>query len=207
MGNLFGDDTNHQCYKRYTLTQPLAACEAGVEQSLPNVALGFDKRFFERDPQAAVVASVSGSSMVVEGPWNTPYTFTWFESLEDMFQPGDEIDVSGDLEWHVVVGPRFTVAQSSIGAFSPQTPGRPVEDGPEVDYVPTCQTSSSDPVWGVEATLGDDRVDVAQGTRGSIGEWEILFHGAISSPGSSTACLVAEGNFQAMVSAWRANDP
>jgi len=178
------------------------ACEPGVKQIDPRERLGFDKRYYERAPQAAFVDSVSGASVVLEGPWNMPYTFTWFDGLEDSFTVGDEVELSGDRGWSVVTSAGTTLAHLDIGGFSSPPASRPTEDGPLVEFVAACTAADGDTVFGILATLGDDSVEIAQGERGRIGDWELLFHGAAAHSNRVENCMVTEGYFHGVVSAW-----
>ena len=179
------------------------ACAPGTRQIDPQDRLGFNKRYYERVPQAAIVDSVSGASLVLEGPWNMPYTFTWFDGLEDSFAVGDEVELWGAEDWSVVTSAGATLAHLDTGGFSSPPPSRPTEDGPLVDFVAACTADDGDTVYGIVATLGDDSVEIAQGARGRIGDWEILFHGAASAPGYTVDCMIVEGYFHGVVSAWK----
>lgn len=198
------DEEHNDCWG---LTSSLPICEPGVEQIDPKFdpRLGFDKRYYD-EPQVAVVDSVSGETMVLEGPWNMPYTFTWFESLEGLFVVGDEVELSG-REWNVVAGPRGTVAHADIYGFTMESPGEIGADRPDVQFFADCVSSGSTFVYGVAATMGEERVTVAQGERGSIAGWEILHHGAASAPGYEEDCMIVEGYFHGAISAWTTNRP
>ncbi|HWV37339.1 MAG TPA: hypothetical protein VN033_02565 [Vulgatibacter sp.] len=193
------DENEEECWG---MTTSLPTCEPGTEQIDPrrDPRLGFNKRYYE-GPQSAVVASVSGESMVLEGPWNMPYTFTWFEPLDGLFQEGDEVVLSGG-DWDRVEGPRGTVAHARVGGFSMRSPTPVVADGAEMGFFAECATGSTTFVYGVVATLGEETVTVSQGERGSIAGWEFLHHGAVSAPGFVEDCVVAEGMFYGAISAW-----
>jgi len=169
----------------------------------PRRALGFNKPYFQQTPEGAFVDSISGEAMVLEGPWDMPYTFTWFESLEGAFALGEDVQLSGSWGWSVVTSAGAIFAHYEEGACSRPPPSRPTEDGPEVDFVAACTTDGDRIVYGISATLGDESVVIGQGERGRIGDWEILFHGAVSASGYVENCEVSEGYFHGAVSAWK----
>ncbi len=202
-------DHDRDCW---AMTVEVPTCEPGVEQIEPRFDpfLGFDKRYFNAHVQGATVASLSGASMVLDGPWDMPITFTWFEPLGDLFTVGDEVELSGG-HWNLVKGPRGSVAHAHLGAFSSYSPGQVGEYGPDVEIFPACRRGQSGPVWGVAATLGDETVSISQGERGSVAGWEVLHHGATSASGytesTEEGCVVMEGSFHGAVSAWTALPP
>ncbi|HEY0839176.1 MAG TPA: hypothetical protein VGD74_03220, partial [Vulgatibacter sp.] len=197
------DDPKFDC--GWMAASTTSTCDPGVVPIDPRDRLGFNKHYYERTPQPAIVSSVSGASMVLEGPWDMPYTFTWFESLEGAFEVGDEVLLSGGMAWDVVRGPRLEVAQADQIQFSPFSPGRPTEDGPQVDFVPVCYVNGSPDrtVFGVTAALGDEAIELGQGEQGGLGDWKVLFHGAAAAPGYEDDCMIVEGYFHGVVSAWR----
>ncbi|AKU93163.1 hypothetical protein [Vulgatibacter incomptus] len=204
-------DENHgRCE---VIARDVDSCEPGIEPIEPSDSpkLGLQSRYWERIAQRAWVTSVSDSTLILEGPWDVPLSFVWFEPVDDKFAVGDEVTVDGRGDWSVVIGPNATLANADVYAFSPQNPSPFADDCPDIDFFALCYAQGTNtcrvPVYGVRASLGPDSIEIAQGERGTIGDWQVAHHGAVSARGYMEDGWIVEGYFHGTVSAWKLNSP